>query len=179
MGWQKRSIGNRYDSLSGHALMIGARTKKPINLVVMAKCCATCAAAEKKEEDPKEHKCPRNYEGSSKGMEATAALRLVKNQYEKNGLIVEYVVADDDSSMRATLRHSFREKQAVDPAWEWPRILGKRCRDVGKLPLDIPEPKFLADPTHRTKVAHKQIFAVVRGPKNQTPSMSLWGMPCG
>ena len=28
MGWQKRSSGNRYDSLSSHALMIGARFKK-------------------------------------------------------------------------------------------------------------------------------------------------------
>ena len=28
MGWQKRSSGNRYDSLSGHAFMIDARRKK-------------------------------------------------------------------------------------------------------------------------------------------------------
>ena len=28
MAWQKRGSGNRYDSISIHAIMIGARTKK-------------------------------------------------------------------------------------------------------------------------------------------------------
>lgn len=28
MGWQKRSSGHRYDSLSGHAFLVGAYTKK-------------------------------------------------------------------------------------------------------------------------------------------------------
>ena len=30
MGWQKRSSGNLYDSHSGHAFLVGSRTKKAL-----------------------------------------------------------------------------------------------------------------------------------------------------
>ena len=34
MAWQKRGSGNRYDSISGHAIMIGGMTKKVIGIIV-------------------------------------------------------------------------------------------------------------------------------------------------
>ena len=34
MGWQKRSSGRRYDSSSGHAFIIGARSKGIIGMVL-------------------------------------------------------------------------------------------------------------------------------------------------
>ena len=39
MGWNKRSSGNRYDSLSGHALAIGCLSNKILNVVVSSKVC--------------------------------------------------------------------------------------------------------------------------------------------
>ena len=42
MAWQKRGSGNRYDSLSGHAIMIGCRTKKVIGIIVYAMKCTKC-----------------------------------------------------------------------------------------------------------------------------------------
>ena len=44
MGWQKRSSGNSYDSPSGHAFLVGSRTKKIIAMIVMAKQCSKCDA---------------------------------------------------------------------------------------------------------------------------------------
>ena len=37
MGWQKRSTGGRYDSMSGHGFIIGCRSKKIIGVDVRGK----------------------------------------------------------------------------------------------------------------------------------------------
>jgi hypothetical protein len=42
MGWQHRSSGVRYNSLSGHALLVGALTRKPICLAIKSKRCNFC-----------------------------------------------------------------------------------------------------------------------------------------
>ena len=77
MGWNKRSSGNRYDSMSGHCFYIGCRTKKIISSHVTSRKCKICDNAKKRGEAPTYHECPRNYEGSSKGMEAQNALHLL------------------------------------------------------------------------------------------------------
>ena len=50
---------------------------------------------------------------------------------------IEHIVFDDDSTMRAHLQHPCNKK-------------------IGKLHDDIPEPSFLADPSHRIKVMCKE-----------------------
>ena len=47
MDWQKRSSGRRYDSSSGHAFIIGARSKGIIGMVLYSKACWKCDAADK------------------------------------------------------------------------------------------------------------------------------------
>ena len=37
MGWKKRAIGIHYDSVSWHELMIGYRTKKTIDFLILSK----------------------------------------------------------------------------------------------------------------------------------------------
>ena len=77
------------------------------------------------------HDCNINSEGSSGAMESEVALRLAIGIYRKWGgmVYIKFIVSDDDSTMRAYLQH--------------------RCNnDKGKLPDDIPEPTFLADPSH-------------------------------
>ena len=141
MGWNKRSSGNRYDSLSGHALAIGCLSNKILNVVVSSKICRQCSIARKNGEEPPEHVCPQNYEGSSKAMEADAALTLYKGIYHKydKKIHLKAVVADDDSSIRALLKH--------------------RCNNPkGRLPEEMNEPDWLADPSHRTKVVAKPIY---------------------
>ena len=93
-------------------------------------------------EQPMEHDdFPRNYlTGSSKAIEARAALDMVIELHDL-GIIVEYIVSDDDSTMRAHLKHIGTEKYA-------------------KLPLQVNPPSFLCDPSHSIKVMVKDIFAL-------------------
>lgn len=64
--------------MSGHALAIWARSKLILVSVLYCKMCSNCDSAGRRGKEPKDHECPRNYEGSSKGMKSTAALELVK-----------------------------------------------------------------------------------------------------
>jgi len=64
MGWSKRSSSNRYDSISGHALKIGVLSDKIVTAAVSSKMCITCSKAENINEEPLDHICPKNYEGS-------------------------------------------------------------------------------------------------------------------
>ena len=152
MGWQKRSSGNRSDSLSGHAFMVGARTKKIIQCVVSSKMCRKCLDAEKTNEDPIPHKCPRNYSGSSKAMEADAALEayLYLHEASHGTAHIAFIIADDDSSMRSYLKHQ------------------NSTNKKGNLPQELVQPEWLADPTHRTKIVSKAFFALAATGKSNT-----------
>ena len=59
-------------------------------------------------------------------------------------LYVEAFVTNDDTSIRSLLSHD-----------KSPLGTGK-----GKLPHHIPEPKWLADPSHRTRVVSRAISAL-------------------
>eukprot|EP00957_Ditylum_brightwellii_P031546 2392206-Ditylum_brightwellii.AAC.1 len=78
MGWQKKGLGHSYDLISGHAFMSGARSRMILACMIYCKLCGVCNVAERVGKEPEEHKCCKHYEGSSKGMEAFAALELVK-----------------------------------------------------------------------------------------------------
>ena len=65
------SSGCRYDSYRGHAFIIGGRSKGIIGIFLYSK------AAEKRVEEAEEHECPKNFELSSKSMEASAILNMV------------------------------------------------------------------------------------------------------
>ena len=106
-GWNKRSSSNRYDSLSGHALMIGCISKKTVETIVSSKVCRVCNLAEENSEEPPDHIYPKNYDGSSNAMEADAALHLYKELYQKSSknLYLKAIVADDDTSMRSLSKH--------------------------------------------------------------------------
>jgi len=98
-------------------------------------------------------------------MEADAALVLTTKMYEEHGLVINKVVADDDSSMKAVVCHSYAAKEKrpdLFPGYKWPRTSkgNQKNKDGGLLPLHIPEPGWLADPTHRTKVVAKRFFEI-------------------
>ena len=149
MGWNKRSSGNRYDSLSGHVLMIGCSSKNIVGAIVSSKMCPVSSSTEEHGEKPSDHVYPKNYDGSAKTMEVDVALHLYKELYQNSNkkLYLKAIVADDDSSMRSLLKH-------------------KSLYPKGRLPEDMLGPDWLADPSYRTKVVAKPICLLVSLSKN-------------
>jgi len=100
MGWQKRAAGKHYNSGSGHGFLVAAYTNKVIKRVCYSRNCASCkhewkkqkmtAAEATKDELPREvdngkittHRCPRNYNASSKSMEARGAVSMLTSLYK-------------------------------------------------------------------------------------------------
>ena len=74
-------------------------------------------------------------------MEASAILNMVEDAFYNHFFIIYDVVSDDDSTMLTVLKHP---------------SIGARGQVLksskGKLDEEIPEPSFLADPSHRMKV---------------------------
>ena len=142
MGWQKRSSGRKYDSPSGHMFLVGSETGKVISYTYMSLNCRQCLINRKNKEKnkpEKEHTCFKNFEGHSKAMEATSARKLIIDLKQQNDgmLYMHNLCADDDSTMK------------------------KYCSHKGGLPTDIPEPIFLADPSHRVKLIARKVFYIL------------------
>ena len=150
MGWQKRSSRRRYDSSSGHAFIIGASSKGIIVMVLYSQACRKCDVAEKRREEAEEHECPKNFEGSSKIIEASTILNMVEDALYNRFFIIDVIVSDDDSTMRAVLKHPSKGARG--------QVLKS---SKGKLDAEIPKPSFLTDPSHRVKVGAKHIFSIV------------------
>ena len=156
MGWSKRSTGRVYDSLSGHGFMIGCSTGKVVAVAVRAKKCSKCSRANSNQTRVKNHICPINHSGSSGSMEATVALDLTTEIYtnSKGKVHIKELVSDDDSTMRSLLKHQTNH-------------------DKGKLSCEIPQPIFLADPSHRIKVMCKPFFKMVSNTKDPSKCKTI------
>jgi len=77
MGWQKRSSGRAYNSLSGIGSMIGQNTGKIVGYGLRCKSCRFSSYWETKGRSPPEHACVINFTGSSKAMEPDVACEIV------------------------------------------------------------------------------------------------------
>ena len=156
MGWQKISSGRRYESSSGHAFIIGGRSTGINVMVPYYKSCQNCDAAEKRGEEAEEHECSKNFEGSSKSMEASAILKMVEDAFYNLFFIIDVIVSNNDSTIRAVLN---------DPS------IGVRGQVLkspkGKLDEEISEPSFLTDLYHRVKGVAKHIFFIVNESRAQ------------
>ena len=143
MTWIKSNSGHRYDSLSGHAFICGCRSGMIVSAIITAKKCRLCSYYEAQSKKPPSHDCPRIYSGSSKDMESDTALSLYETIFydSKNKIALRSIVSDDDSTMRALLKHPGNHKR-------------------GKLNPEIPEPSWLADPSRSIKVVAKYIFTL-------------------
>ena len=83
-------------------------------------------------------------------MEASAILKMVEDAFYNRFFIIDVIVSDDYRTMRAVLKHP--SKGARGQFLNSPK---------GKLDTEIPDPSFLADPSHRVKVIAKHIFSIV------------------
>ena len=105
MGWQKRSSGRGYESYSGHAFIIGGRSKGVIGMVLYSKAFRKCDSAEKRGEEAEEHEYPKNFEGSSKSMEASTILKMVEDAFYNRFFIIDVIFSDNYSTIRTVLKH--------------------------------------------------------------------------
>lgn len=96
--WSKRSFRNNYAASSGAAAIIGAYTGKLLYLGIKNKYCMICARAANNKTEPKEHKCYKNFTGSSSSMESAALVEGFKTSLDTHGLIYEKLISDGDSS---------------------------------------------------------------------------------
>ena len=119
-------------------------------MVLYSKACRKCDDADKKGEEAEEHGCPKNFEGSSKSMEASAILKMVEDAFLNRFFVIDIIVSDDDRTMRAMLKNPSKVARV--------QVLKS---SKGKLHEDIPEPSFLADPSHCVKLVAKQIFSII------------------
>jgi len=159
MGWQKRSSGRNCFSLSGHALFVAMLTRKPIALATKHKVCRHCKmwyTRHTVDEQVPEHECVVNHTGSSGSMEAKAVLDMHVQLFEESQVIVETFVTDDDSTIKAKLKWSNADHMLNHNTQIKPTIINSKGNEVdrpdhGEVPRQMPEPKFLADPSHRKK----------------------------
>ena len=165
MGWNKQSSGHRYDSTSGHGLLIGARSKKVLNFVTLSKQCRFCQyykekLGQKEGEKVPEHECTFNHEGTSKSMECCGLLEIIEQNWDEQRMQVGIIVCDNDSTMQRVMRHDYRKlvKDGIMKKEEIPTNENGKELKSGNLPVEIPEPTFLADFNHRVKSVGKVLY---------------------
>jgi hypothetical protein len=170
MGWQKSK--KTYDSMSGHGLLIGSQTKRVICFQNYSKSCGKCERHKSNILNKRipdvpvaAHNCPWNHDGSSKGMEAKAALECINKvwSHETIRAFITVVCIDDDASTKAFLSHSFENLDAkglprpTNSKGE-PKTLARDNK--GQLPKDHPVMTFLADLCHRVRSFAKYLYAL-------------------
>ena len=89
-------------------------------------------------------------------MEASAILKMVEDELYNRFFIIDVIVSDDDSTMRAVLKNTY---------------IGVRGQVLksSKVNLDeeIPEPSFLVYPSHCVKVVAERIYSIVNESRAQ------------
>jgi hypothetical protein len=185
MAWQQRNSGNRYNSPLGHGLLVGARTTKPIAFILKSKYCNLCSTWNRKETNdgipPLLHECCKNHDGSSSSMEPLACLEMVTDLYQNKFVIVSAICIDDDASTRSMLKWSTADYMKNTNMTTVPKIpifqgvnKGKLQDrpDRGRLPAEVPEPLFLADPNHRRKMLTGELITVTNSRVSEKATMT-------
>ena len=101
----------------------------------------------------------KNYEGSAKIMESAAILKMVTDG-PSLGYVVDWIVSDDKSTMRAHLKHPRVDDTQQQESKKRRKTAADKDKDM--LPSWIPEPVFKDDPTHRNKVVLAKFFDLVK-----------------
>ena len=86
-----------------HCSMIGPQTGQVINYAVRSKDCRACTTAASKNQQVRDHACSKNWDGSSKAMEADMVIEMVREVHEK-GDNIDAIKGDEDSTTIGRLR---------------------------------------------------------------------------
>ena len=166
MGWQGRSSGMQFNSLSGDAILVGALTRKPCAWYICSRSCSFCKGwkrGARKDDAVPDHNCRKNWEGSAGAMEPIAILEMVKELSNTYCVVTEKIITDDDSSIKTKLKWNNADtminKNLLEPP-HWYDSKGRKSvrPDKGALPINMPEPTFVADPNHRKKTFGKELY---------------------
>lgn len=168
MGWQQKGSGRLRNSKSGHALIIANKTRRVIAKAVCSKACGRCKSWFTRNPSntvPPEHECFINHHGKSGAMEPLAVLEMYQWLYREEHVIVDWLVCDDDSSIKAKLKWSNEGYMKNTNTTEIPKIVNSNGNVVdrpnhGGIPEDMPEPSFRADPNHRRKTLANELYAL-------------------
>ena len=104
--WSKRSYNNHgYDALSGCAALVGAETGQVLFIGIRNKFCSFYEYYERKNLPCKPHLCFKNFDHnvSSTSMESDIIAEGFNCSIEQHGLIYKTLIADNDSSVYATI----------------------------------------------------------------------------
>ena len=104
-GWSKRCHKHSYNAKSGVGVIFGQRMKL-LFVGVRNKYCAVCYVSERQEKEPLEHRCYRNWSGSSAAMESDIALERFRLSEQTHGIRYMRIISDGDSLVMATLQQS-------------------------------------------------------------------------
>jgi len=111
------------------------------------------------------HRCPLNYNGSAKSMEAAGAVAMTTAMYNGGNAYISVLVGDDNSTVFSNLRHSFQALMTANgwtnKAQHWPKTQSGKSyvADNGKLPLHVKAiDRFLADPAHCGKSFGRALY---------------------
>ena len=175
MGWNKRSTGTRYDSISGQGVMIGAKTRKVIGFKTISKKCGKCDRLRRSlsiapnEAVPQHDDCVKNYDDSSKSMECQALLMMGK-EAPTRGFHIETVIADDDTTMKKIMRWNYKKMIETGEMKKEDHPVNKdgKKKASGDLPSHIPQPSFLADFNHRVKSVGNAIYELAKMAKSKS-----------
>jgi hypothetical protein len=116
------------------------------------------------------HYCTKNWAGTLGAMEAHACLDMTVDLYENKMCTIDCICIDDDASTRSLMKWSnadwmINKNSATPPTSEISKGPNKGKMQVrpdrGKLPPNIPEPVFAADPNHRRKVFTGELYAML------------------
>lgn len=101
-GWQKRGTGHCYNSLTGHASLIGYYSGLVFGYATRTKKCAMCEHGHEKSD----HDCRLNFDRSAKAMEPDMAAELIaRNELlTAANVTIDVLIADDDASSIAAIR---------------------------------------------------------------------------
>ena len=173
--WDQKGSGISYNSDSGTHILVGTETGRVVAVHVMSKRCAKCESGKTHEEGDA---CSKNYDGSSKGMEATGAIQNVLKLFNEHGCYAAMLACDDDSSSKAVLQWSYKDLEfnasANGEVYVWPKTAGGyKKTDNGKLPLEHPIMFFLADKNHRVRTYARKYFELSRKPLKESECTSV------
>lgn len=133
--WSRRSYQTNYAANSGCATIIGRCTGKVLFMAVKNKYCCIC---QKNGVNAKVHRCYKNYEGPSTGMEATIIAEGFQRSIEMHNLIYQRFIADGDSSTYAKIIETRPYANVtVEKLNCRNHILRRFCTNMQKLCTDI------------------------------------------
>lgn len=102
--WSKRSYKTNYNASSGVASIIGYRTKKCLFMSVRNKYCVICDRASSTNNILREHKCYKNWNGTSTSMESDIIVEGFKESISMHNIVYNKLIGDGDSSVSKKLQ---------------------------------------------------------------------------